>query len=41
MELIHVDEDCEIFMNESEFTLEEGIEKKRSVRYLRHWQVHN
>jgi hypothetical protein len=41
MELIHVEEDCEIIMNENEFALEEGIEEKRFVRYLRHFQVHN
>jgi len=41
MELIHVEEDYEIIMNESEFALEEGIEEKRYVRYLRHCQVHN
>ncbi len=31
MELIHVEEDYEIIMNESEFALEEGIEEKWSV----------
>ncbi len=36
-----MEEDYEIIMNENEFALEEGIEKKRFVRYLRHSQVHN
>jgi hypothetical protein len=31
MELIHVEEDFTIIMYESEFALEEGIEKKRYV----------
>ncbi len=35
-----MEEDCEIIMNENEFTLEEGIEEKSFVQYLKHCQVH-